>query len=230
MSFFTGGHRERPLFPVPEQELFAYNGREWTDPPRDYIVPAVLPVTQPLGRSDRTVIALRMIEVWPAAITLRITVYSRDNLVDDPAEGLIEHRRVPDYNALLVGVLFADGRRASSETISVPSASEPDNPVLRARALGGTGFAVEHEVFVWPLPPDGPLKLVVQWRDRDIAESQTELDGAAIRVAAKDAAEIWPGLGKRRPGGLPVRRVGRQVALSPERGAAAVRGEPDSTQ
>ena len=229
MNFFTGGPRERPLFPVPEQELFAYNGRAWTDVPRDYIVPAVLPWTVPLGRTERTVIALRMVEVWPDAITLRVVVYSRDNLAGDPAEGLIEHRRVPDYNALLIGVLFADGRRASSETISVPSASKPDKPVLRARGAGGTGFAVEHEVFLWPLPPDGPLKLIVQWRDREIPETQTELDGAAIRVAAKDAAEIWPGLGKRQTA-LPVRRVGRQVALSPDWGAAAVHGEPEPGQ
>jgi hypothetical protein len=228
-SFFTGGPRERPLFPVPEQELYAFNGRHWTDAPREYIVPAVLPWAQPLGRSDRTIIALRAIEVWPEALTLRVTVYSRDSLLDDPAEGLIDHRRKPDYNALLIGVLYADGSRASSETISVPSASEPESPVLRAQPAGGTHFAVEHEVFLWPLPPAGPLKLVVQWRDRDIPETRTTLDGGTIRAAAKDAAELWPGLDKRQANGLPVRRVGKQVALTPEWGPAVVRAEQPET-
>jgi hypothetical protein len=225
MNFFTGGPRERPLFPVPEQELFAYNGRDWTDVPREHIVPAVLPWARQLGRSERTVIALRTVEVWPEAVTLRIAVYSRDSLLDEPADGLIDHRRVTDYNALLIGVLYADGSRASSETISVPSATRPEGPVLRATGLGGTSFAVEHEVFLWPLPSAGPLKLVVQWRDRDIPETQTTLDGGAIRAAAKDAAEIWPGLGRRQPQGLPVRRVGRQVAITPDWGPAAVGDE-----
>ncbi|GHG13299.1 MULTISPECIES: hypothetical protein [Amycolatopsis] len=224
-SFFTGGPRERPLFPVPEQELYAFNGRHWTDPPREYIVPAVLPWAQPLGRSERTVVALRAIEVWPQALTLRVTVYSRDSLVDDPAEGLIDHRRKPDYNGLLIGVLYADGSRASSETISVPSASEPEAPVLRATPVGGTRFAVEHEIFLWPLPSAGPLKLVVQWTDREIPETRTTLDGGAIRAAAKDAAEIWPGLGKRQVNGLPVRRVGKQVALTPDWGTPVARVE-----
>jgi hypothetical protein len=230
MTFFTGGPRERPLFPVPEQELFAFNGRHWTDVPREYIVPATLPLTQPLGRSDRTVIALRAVEVWPEAVTLRITVYSRDSLTDEPGEGLIDHRRVTDYNALLIGVLFADGSRASSETISVPSATQPDGPVLRAQGLGGTRFAVEHEIFLWPLPPAGPLKLVVQWRDRGIPETQTTLDGGAIHAAAKDAGEIWPGLGKRQAQGLPVRRVGRSVAISPDWGPAVVADDPAPTE
>jgi hypothetical protein len=170
-------------------------------------------------------VALRAVEVWPEALTLRVTVYSRDGLVDDPAEGLIDHRRVPDYNGLLIGVLYADGSRASSETISVPSASEPEGPVLRAQAVGGSRFAVEHEVFLWPLPPAGPLKLVVQWKDREIPETRTTLDGGAIRAAAKDAAEIWPGLGRRQVNGLPVRRVGKQVALTPEWGPATARAE-----
>src|SRR5215217_3883247 len=128
MSFFTDSPRERPLFPVPEQELFAYNGRGWTEAPREYIVPSILPWSLPLGRSERTVVALRVVEVWPEAVTLRLSVYSRDSLLDQPDEGLIDHRRVPDYNALLVGVLFADGARASSEAISVPSAGQPDGP------------------------------------------------------------------------------------------------------
>jgi hypothetical protein len=102
--------------------------------------------------------------------------------------------------------------------------------VLRAQPVGGTRFAVEHEVFLWPLPPAGPLKLVVQWTDRQIPETSTTLDGGAIRAAAKDAAEIWPGLAKRQVNGLPVRRVGKQATLTPEWGTSVVRAEePGST-
>ncbi|MDT8914312.1 hypothetical protein [Amycolatopsis sp. PS_44_ISF1] len=202
MSFFTDGPRERPLFPVPEQELFGYEGRPWTGPPGDHIVPALLPWARPLGRSGRTIVALRGIEVWPQAMTLRLAVYSRDSLHDGRAGTLIGHRRVPDYHALLIGVLYPNGRRASSETISVPSAAEPDQPVLRASGGGGSAFHLDHEVFVWPLPRDGTLTLVVQWLDRGIEETHTALDGAAIRAAAGDAGELWPGLPKRPGNGV----------------------------
>ncbi|SEP33043.1 hypothetical protein [Amycolatopsis saalfeldensis] len=208
MSFFTDGPRERPLFPVREQELFSYEGRPWTGPPGDHIVPALLPWAVPLGRSARTIVALRGIEVWPEAMTLRLGVYSRDSLHEGRSGSLIDHRRIPDYNALLIGVLYSDGRRASSETISVPSASEPDQPVLRAQGGGGSQFHLDHQVFVWPLPQDGPLTLVVQWLDRGIKETHTALDGAAIRAAAHEAGELWPGLPKRPGNGVAVRQAG----------------------
>ncbi|WP_442874676.1 hypothetical protein [Amycolatopsis sp. NBC_00345] len=214
MSFFTDGPRERPLFPVREQELFSYEGRPWTGPPSDHIVPALLPWAMPLGRSARTIVALSGIEVWPEAMTLRLAVYSRDSLHDGRAGSLIDHRRIPDYNALLIGVLYPDGSRASSETISVPSASEPDRPVLRAQGGGGTQFHFDHQVFVWPLPRDGTLTLVVQWLDRGIKETHTALDGAAIHAAAHEAGELWPGLPKRPGNGVAVRQVAATSSVS----------------
>lgn len=217
MSFFTDGPRERPLFPVREQELFGYEGRPWMGPPNDHIVPALLPWARPLGRSERTIVALRGIEVWPEALTLRLAVYSRDSLQEGRSGSLIDHRRIPDYNALLVGVLYPDGSRGSSESISVPSASEPAQPVLRAVGGGGTQFHLDHQIFLWPLPGDGPFTLVIQWLDRDIKETHTELDGAAIRAAAADAGELWPGLPKRPGHGVALRRAA--TALAGEGGA-----------
>ncbi|WP_370542007.1 hypothetical protein [Amycolatopsis sp. FDAARGOS 1241] len=207
MSFFTDGPRERPLFPARERELFAYEGRPWMGPPSDHIVPALLPWARLLGRSERTIVALRGVEVWPEALTLRLAVYSRDTLEEGCGGSLIDHRRIPDHNALLVGVLYPDGSRASSESISVPAASEPDHPVLRAHGCGGSQFHLDHRVFVWPLPEDGPFTVVVQWLEREVAETHTELDGAAIRAAALDAGELWPGLPKRPGNGGAFRNV-----------------------
>ncbi|HEV7980028.1 hypothetical protein [Amycolatopsis sp.] len=212
MNFFEDEPRPRPVFPLPDKELFAYSGRPWLAAPDEYIVPAVLPWSLPLGRSERTIVALRNIEVWPEAITLRISVYALDNLIEEGRIGLVDHSRVPDRDALLIGVLFADGKRASSDTISMPSPTRPDHPVLRADSGGGSSFHFRHNVFIWPLPPKGPLNVVVQWLKRDISETFTELDGAAIRAAALEAREIWPGLKRRGPDGLPVRRVLRKSA------------------
>ncbi|MFI5609824.1 hypothetical protein [Amycolatopsis sp. NPDC051903] len=224
MSFFTDGPRERPLFPVRERELFGYEGRPWMGPPSDHIVPALLPWTRPLGRSERTIVALRGVEVWPEALTLRLTVYSRDTLEEGRSGSLIDHRRIPDYNALLVGVLYPDGSRASSESISVPSASEPDHPVLRAHGCGGSQFHLDHRVFVWPLPEDGPFTVVVQWLERDVEETHTELDGAAIHAAALGAGELWPGLPKRPGNGVAFRNLSATAGQFGQPGAGEAAG------
>jgi hypothetical protein len=60
------------------------------------------------------------------------------------------------------------------------------------------------------------MDVIVQWLDRGIAETFTELDGSAIRAAALDAREIWPGLKLRAPGRIPVRRVTRRRADASE--------------
>ena len=216
MNSFEGESCPRPVFPLPDRELHGYNGRAWFAAPDEYIVPAILPWSCPLGRSERTIIALRSIDVWPEAITLRISVYALDNLIEDGRGRLVDHSRFPDHNALLIGVLFADGSRAGSDTISMPSPTRPDAPVLRADTGGGSQFHFRHTIFVWPLPPEGPMDVIVQWLDRGIAETFTELDGSAIRAAALDAREIWPGLKLRAPGRIPVRRVTRRRADASE--------------
>jgi hypothetical protein len=216
MTFFEERSRPRPVFPIPDKELYGYSGRPWVDAPEEYIVPAVLPWSVPLGRSERTIVALRNIEVWPEAMTLRVSVYALDNLLEDARNGLVGHSRVPDRRSLLIGVLFADGSRAGSDTISMPSPTRPDHPVLRADSGGGSQFHFQHTVFIWPLPPAGPMHLVVQWLDREIAESRTELDGTAIRAAATEAREVWPGLRKRAPESLPARRVLRPASDADE--------------
>ncbi len=43
-----------------------------------------------------------------------------------------------------------------------------------------------------PLPPDGPVTLVVSWPAQGIEEARAELDGAAIRAAAQRAVTLWP--------------------------------------
>jgi hypothetical protein len=228
MNFFEDDSRPRPVFPLPDKELFAYNGRAWLAAPDEYIVPATLPLAVPLGRSERTVVALRSVDVWPEAMTLRISVYALDNLIEEGRTGLVDHSRVPDRAALLVGVLFADGSRASSDTIAMPSPTRPDHPVLRADGGGGSSFHFRHNVFVWPLPPKGPLNVVIQWTDRDIPETFTELDGTAIRAAARDAREIWPGLRHRAPESLPVRRVLRKTADASDTWQAFGTPEPET--
>jgi hypothetical protein len=45
---------------------------------------------------------------------------------------------------------------------------------------------------VHPLPPDGPVTFVASWLLYGVAETRVELDGSAIREAARRAVILWP--------------------------------------
>jgi hypothetical protein len=44
---------------------------------------------------------------------------------------------------------------------------------------------------VWPLPPEGLLRFVVEWPVYDIAESSVEIDSSSIRDASERAVSVW---------------------------------------
>ncbi|TCJ36428.1 hypothetical protein E0504_23650 [Parafrankia sp. BMG5.11] len=59
--------------------------------------------------------------------------------------------------------------------------------------------------WLWPLPPAGPLTLVVDFPARGLAESRVTVDGSALRAAAERAVTLWPaGDGLDEPGTPPV--------------------------
>ena len=46
--------------------------------------------------------------------------------------------------------------------------------------------------YVWPLPPDGPLRFVCEWPAYGIGESRVEMDAALILDASARAVRFWP--------------------------------------
>jgi hypothetical protein len=53
-------------------------------------------------------------------------------------------------------------------------------------------LSYDQNFWVHPLPPPGPVTLVVSWPRQGIAEARAELDGAAICQAAQRAVILWP--------------------------------------
>jgi hypothetical protein len=112
----------------------------------------------------------------------------------------------PPAELLRYGVEFADGRRASNlgemlagATVALPASGdeqpEPDpaNDITLIPGGGhGGGRHSRQELWVWPLPPPGPVAFVCQWPRYGIPESRVEVDGQSIRAAAATAREIWP--------------------------------------
>jgi hypothetical protein len=60
----------------------------------------------------------------------------------------------------------------------------PQAPLLLQRGGGGGGGRWSHDVWVWPLPPSGPLAFVCEWPALGIALTRIDFDAERLREAA----------------------------------------------
>jgi hypothetical protein len=157
------------------------------------MLPGLLAWTGKLGRSESVCLALSGVRCWPAFMQLTLTTYHR---ADQPR--MLTMPRFPEdaEGILRFGVLFADGRRATSLdhlawNDGAPRNPPADYPVLSPASGSGWAGHTELQVNVFPLPPAGSLTLIVEWPAEGIAETRTEFDGAEIHAAAGRATRIW---------------------------------------
>lgn len=109
------------------------------------------------------------------------------------------HVRSPD--SLLLGVEYADGRRGS---VVDGDRSWPPDPAgheghggeeaVTLVSSGGSGGGRTYDQTWWvhPLPPPGPVLLVLRWDAQGLAETAVEVDGSLIAAAGARAEELWP--------------------------------------
>ena len=106
---------------------------------------------------------------------------------------------------LRFGVQFAGGGRATSLDAYVGPAADPDEPpqppILQMRGGGGGGGYWRHDVWVWPLPPAGPLTFACEWPALDVALSRRDVDAKRLQEAASRSRLLWE---DDDPGGVPV--------------------------
>ena len=112
--------------------------------------------------------------------------------VRSPGIGEAKAPRHPEQ-ALRLGVLYADGRRTATNSGHSPCADADDEHlILQQNGGGGNQLAWDQVFWVHPLPPEGPVTLVTSWLEHGAPETRAELDGNAIREAARRAVVLWP--------------------------------------
>lgn len=101
------------------------------------------------------------------------------------------------------GLELADGRRVTtvddwSPWNDLPDGADPAAWTPGRLVLEGLGRpsvsagSWSRNVWLWPLPPAGPLRLVCARPDRGIAETSATVDATPLVEAAADAAPLWP--------------------------------------
>lgn len=165
----------------------------------DGVIPGFAPAGLFLVRGDEIAVAVGSVAGYPNGF--EFTVHARlrhDQFVwghgplDPGADPRTEQH--PDQ-ALRLGILYADGRRARTSTPYRPmTAVENDGGylVLREVGTGGTYRQWDGEFWVHPLPPGGPVTFIASWLLYGAGEQRAELDSSAIQKAAERAVTLWP--------------------------------------
>jgi len=158
----------------------------------------VVPDTRLLGAGEFAKVLLTGFSVWPRGVTLELAVARRRI-----TSGAVGHRANllalgGITEELRVGVILADGRIGTTLDPEIrPPLPDTARVTLRRRhGYGGMGgpFVTRTALYLEPLPPEGTMTLVVEWPEEGIAETRVEIDTGAIRAAAADVVELWPGM------------------------------------
>ena len=172
--------------------------------PPDNEFPAAVELAALLGRTDDVAVGVTRFVVFSTGFQFALAVRVRTARPEFILGGL--HMRIgshphpgvelPLEERLLLGLEYADGRRASTlgdirTLIASPSGGEADL-VLFQQGGGGDDRSVEHDYWVAPLPPDGPVTFVLAWPAFGMPEARTVLPGDIIRAAADRSQLLWP--------------------------------------
>jgi hypothetical protein len=148
------------------------------------MVPGVVPVALLVARTDTHAVLVDTLLVYPTGLDFDLAVRRRPGHPRHPG-----HRWGDD---LRLEVRFADGRAADNHPRRWPRPSDgqlPERPFLYQSTSGPDGG----HVWLWGLPPPGPLVFACQWATEQIPPSQAELDAGLVLAAAARATSLWPG-------------------------------------
>jgi hypothetical protein len=166
----------------------------------DNEIPATVALDRVLASSEELVVFVGALSVYRNGIELAVEVRSRGDQVTEEdllLDALHGHRS--SANRLLLGVEFADGRRATNVGLgSSGGPGRPDGPDgvsgVQLWSTGGEGSAHDASAtfFLSPLPPPGELRLYCAWPAAGVEETVTVVDADEILRAAARARELWP--------------------------------------
>jgi hypothetical protein len=151
------------------------------------MVPGVVPVALLVARTDTYAVVVDGLLVYPTGFDFDLTVRRRPGR---PRQH--RHREHLWDGGPHLEVRFADGRSADNDPGSWPRSfgdQLPDPPLLYQSVSGPDGG----HVWLWGLPPPGPLTFACRWPAGQIPPSQAELDAGLVLEAAARAQTLWPG-------------------------------------
>jgi hypothetical protein len=167
-------------------------------------LPAGAGVTVLLGRTGDAAVGITQVEAFSTGFRFNLAVRLRRAGPEHVRGGLYmlvsSHVRpdvqIPVEDRLLLGLEYSDGRRASTlqdmHRFHRDAAPDDEQLVLAQQGGGGGDLSVDQGYWVSPLPPEGPVTIVLAWPAFGMPESRTVVDSAAIRAAGERSQLLWP--------------------------------------
>ena len=191
-SFFPSSDDEPP----PREE---YVPKPWWQHPADEF-PARVQVREFLARMPGTVVVVSHVDVFSVGMTIQVDWEVRRLEQSRSEWQLMMHGDLfsPTPDVLRFGVALANGATVTTVDQRLPDAftTEPDGWSLMNTQGGGGGddrrYSGSTGLWLWPLPPPGPIELVGEWGARGVPESRIVLDGTALRERVADVRPLWP--------------------------------------
>jgi hypothetical protein len=147
------------------------------------MIPGVVPVALLVARTATHAVLVDSLLVYPTGFDFDLAVRRHPRQLRHPGHCW-------DHD-LRLEVRFADGRSADNRPRRWPRPDGdrlPDPPLLYQSTVGPDGG----HVWLWGLPPSGPLVFACQWPAEQIPPSQAELDAGLVLEAAARAQTLWP--------------------------------------
>ena len=186
-----------PAEPEPERPPLVLP--EWISPPADEY-PARVLIREFLARTPGTVLSLSHADVFSTGIRLKIEWQVRRR-----AETAAEWQLASNFHGLGLdpavqlryGLALADGSVVTTAGRFGRAWDErPEGWSLIDHTGGGGGDETRRTggsgLWLWPLPPPGPLVLVAEWGARGVPESRLTIDGSALLAAVGGVRPLWP--------------------------------------
>ena len=186
--------------PSPAPEPQRHVTPEWIRPPEDEYPSRIL-VREFLAQTAGTTLSVSHADVYSNGVVIKAAWEIRRTDETDAEWQLATMHRMHGRSvedALRFGVGFNDGTVVT--TVDMASRVDifnqrPTGWVLMEQGGGGGGgedrYSGSSALWLWPLPPAGPIELVAEWADRRIPESHLTLDGDAILAAVPHVRSLW---------------------------------------
>lgn len=182
MSFFDA-QPARPEPPEPD-----YRPPEWCQPP-DNVMPAAVALDALIVSRDDVAMWVAAALVYPNGLLFELVLVRRER----PAVGAVDRpwfMALGDPDGPRFGIRFADDRKATVDRPPRGPGGRPDI-ALSNHGSSASGRRWTGRMWLWPLPPPGPLTFAFAWPEQGIDETTVDIDAAPLRAAAARARELW---------------------------------------
>jgi len=165
--------------------------KPWTGPPAGWIG-GYVPWRADLAQNDRVQVQFCEVVAYPSGVEFTILI-RRPPRSARGSPGRDEDHRATAFGAggSDIKLVYVDGRSASlaDQPTAVPADHRPSRPVLRILKGDGSRGEIRYRCWLWPLPPRGPLAVVLTWPSEGL-QDKAQFDAGELNSAARRAEQV----------------------------------------